>query len=188
METCNLLVWPLIVTKPQDDRYATSFAEFMERMNEEYDFENGEPEFDHEHPIRAASKEASRGDSLILGDELALAQQIEDVDDPRLQPQAIRFDIPTWAYIVRVRAPKSVLGKRAIQRNRVKRRIRAAAAQIMPNHAKRGYEYIFSAFPECLTSPFSVILGDVERSLRNTYLWKDHMTEEELRRNMYCKR
>ncbi|KAI0566577.1 ribonuclease P protein component [Gracilaria domingensis] len=186
-ETFNLKIWPLTVTKPQDDRYAFSFAQFMERVNEEQTgiSKHQESEFDYENTLHTAMKEQLEGESIYFEDEHAIADGLND-PEPGLCP--VRFEIPRWAYIARIRAPKGVLGKRAVQRNRAKRRIRAAAAQIMPNHAKRGYEYIFSALPESLTSPFSAILEDVEQSLRTTFSWVNQLGEEELRRDMYCKR
>lgn len=98
------------------------------------------------------------------------------------------FTIPPWAYIARVHASKQNLGKRAVQRNRAKRVIRAAAAQIWPQHARRGFEYVFTAMPEVLTIAFPDLVVEMKQALQNAGLWEDSLTIEMLRREKYCRR
>lgn len=100
----------------------------------------------------------------------------------------VNFEIPAWAYIVHIRAGRSALGKRAVQRNRAKRRIRAAASQVFPQHACRGREYVFTANPEVLTIAYPDLVEEVRMSLRKSGCWRDEMTIEMLRRGRYCKR
>lgn len=100
----------------------------------------------------------------------------------------IPFVIPAWAYIVRVRAAKAILGKRAVQRNRAKRRVRAAAAQVFPNHGRRGMEYVFNALPEALTIKFPELVLEVKQALKYARCWENDMTLEEVRREKYCDR
>lgn len=105
-----------------------------------------------------------------------------------LAPVERELAIPRWAYVVRVRVGKSVLGKRAVQRNRARRRIRAAAAALFPGHAVRGREYVFSVCPEALTISYGELLGEVTELLKKTGCWVDEMDEECLRRAWYCRR
>lgn len=97
-------------------------------------------------------------------------------------------EIPPWAYITSIRASKVVLGKRAVRRNRAKRRIRAAAAQILPQNARRGMEYQFNAYPESLVVQFPDLLEEVSQALKAINCWEDDITIEMLRREKYRKR
>ncbi|PXF42986.1 Ribonuclease P protein component [Gracilariopsis chorda] len=186
-ETFNLMVWPLTVTKPQDDRFKSAFDQFQRTINKYELLSENDSGINDDAVCSSTTDENLTPESSVQGDKL-LAEQQNQESDSQLLSQEVRFDIPSWAYIVRVRASKSVMGKRAVQRNRAKRRIRAAAARLMPDHARRGYEYVFSTHPEALICPFSVILSDVETALRVSSLWQDYMTTEELRREMYSKR
>lgn len=49
----------------------------------------------------------------------------------------------------------------AVERNRAKRRLRAAVARVMPSHAARGYDYVVIARPETLSRPFEALVGDL---------------------------
>lgn len=99
----------------------------------------------------------------------------------------ILTEIPPWAYVVRIRVPKATLGKRAVQRNKAKRKIRAAAQEILPQYAKRKREYVFSATPESLTLPHSYIVEEIIASLKRSGCWEENITLEMLRRTKYCK-
>lgn len=99
----------------------------------------------------------------------------------------VDFDMPKWAYIVRVNAGKSVIGKRAVQRNRAKRRIRAAASEVMPAHADRGKEYTFSANPEALTIAHPDLVEEVRLALKNVGCWVEETTLDMVKRERYCK-
>lgn len=102
--------------------------------------------------------------------------------------QPLLVKIPPWAYIVSFRASKTVLGKRAVQRNRAKRRIRAAAAQIFPQFARRGMEYRFNLFPEILVVRRDCLHEEIRTALRSVNCWESIMTDEMLRRDKFCKR
>lgn len=110
-----------------------------------------------------------------------------DAKDERLSEEAVLAVVPEWAYLVHVRSPKASMGKRAVVRNRAKRRIRAAASQVMPLHAKRGFEYTFNACPGALTISSSELQYQVEYSLRTLGCWGDDLKYEQLRRPLYCK-
>lgn len=53
----------------------------------------------------------------------------------------------------------------AVERNRAKRRLRAAVAHVMPSHAVRGYDYVVIARPETLSRPFEALAGDLLAAL-----------------------
>jgi ribonuclease P protein component len=61
----------------------------------------------------------------------------------------------------------------AVQRNRARRRLRAAAAAIMPAHAAHGMDYVLVARAETVTRAFSGLLGDLEAGLRRLRLWRE---------------
>ncbi len=56
----------------------------------------------------------------------------------------------------------------AVIRNRIRRRLRAAADRIMPAHAKRGYDYVVIGRAQTLSRPFSALVDDLETALRRT--------------------
>lgn len=90
--------------------------------------------------------------------------------------------IPEWAYVAHVRAAKTSLGKRAVVRNRAKRRVRAAAAAVLPVHALRGREYAFTVTPEALVAPFGEMVRDVEAALRSVGCFVEEVAFRERRR------
>jgi ribonuclease P protein component len=60
----------------------------------------------------------------------------------------------------------------AVQRNRARRRLRAAAKGLMPVHAARGMDYVLVARAETVTRPYASLLGDLEGALRRSKLWR----------------
>jgi ribonuclease P protein component len=56
--------------------------------------------------------------------------------------------------------------KRAVDRNRMKRRLRVAAASVMPMHAKMGLNYLISARSEALTRTMDELKDDLAWCLR----------------------
>lgn len=98
------------------------------------------------------------------------------------------LQVPPWAYIVNFRASKTVLGKRAVQRNRAKRRIRAVVAQIFPQFARRRMEYRFILYPDILIVQHDFLMEEVCIALKAVDCWQEIMTVEMLRREKFCKR
>ena len=60
----------------------------------------------------------------------------------------------------------------AVQRNRARRRLRAAAAAVMPTHAVCGMDYVLVARADTVTRPFQALLGDLERAMRRLRMWR----------------
>jgi ribonuclease P protein component len=54
----------------------------------------------------------------------------------------------------------------AVARNRAKRRLRAAAAAILPVHAMPGYDYVLIGRQETLRRPFALLLQDLQTALK----------------------
>jgi ribonuclease P protein component len=54
----------------------------------------------------------------------------------------------------------------AVERNRAKRRLRAAAAQVLPLYGIPGNDYVLVARRETLTRPFDGLLGDLTSALQ----------------------
>lgn len=54
----------------------------------------------------------------------------------------------------------------AVQRNRVRRRLKAAAAKVMTDHAMAGVDFVVIGRRNALTRPFSDLIGDLTASLR----------------------
>jgi len=55
----------------------------------------------------------------------------------------------------------------AVERNRAKRRLRAAAAQLLPLYGREGSDYVLVARAATLTAPFAQILDDMTAALKS---------------------
>lgn len=53
------------------------------------------------------------------------------------------------------------LEKSAVGRNRMKRRLRAAAADVLPNESKNGMDYVLIARPDTATRPYNELQKDL---------------------------
>lgn len=54
----------------------------------------------------------------------------------------------------------------AVVRNRVKRRLRAAADLVIKDHAEAGYDYVLIGRAETAQRPFTALLQDLETALK----------------------
>jgi ribonuclease P protein component len=54
----------------------------------------------------------------------------------------------------------------AVTRNRAKRRLRAAAAIMLPERGRPGTDYVLIARPETAKRPFTALLDDLAAALR----------------------
>lgn len=61
----------------------------------------------------------------------------------------------------------------AVLRNRAKRRLRAAAAQILPKLARERTDYVLIARPATLTRPFAELTQDLAKAVQNAHLRQD---------------
>ena len=51
--------------------------------------------------------------------------------------------------------------KSAVKRNRIKRRLRAVAADVLPTGAAKGHDYILVGRPQTLTRPYETLCNDL---------------------------
>lgn len=56
----------------------------------------------------------------------------------------------------------------AVKRNRIKRRLRAAAAQIITAHAKESSDYVLIGIRQTATRPFEALCNDLKLCLEKT--------------------
>jgi ribonuclease P protein component len=54
----------------------------------------------------------------------------------------------------------------AVKRNRVRRRLRAAAGKVMPAQAKEGHDFVIIGRNATLRRPFAALLKDLETALK----------------------
>lgn len=69
-------------------------------------------------------------------------------------------------------ASKKMIGN-AVARNRARRRLRALAHLVLPQHATAGYNYVFIARPDCLTADFDALRKELEKALKRLKLWQE---------------
>jgi len=89
---------------------------------------------------------------------------------PGLVLQARRHDTADGATRVGYTASRKVGG--AVQRNRARRRLRAAAGQVIPLHAKAGYDLVLIARGATVKRPFRALLEDLEAALKRVGAWR----------------
>jgi ribonuclease P protein component len=61
----------------------------------------------------------------------------------------------------------------AVQRNRARRRLRAAAAALLPAHGRAGHDYVLIGRTETVTRPYAQLLVDLETAMRRLRAWRD---------------
>jgi len=59
----------------------------------------------------------------------------------------------------------------AVIRNRARRRLRAAAAALLPGHATAAFDYVLIARAETPKRDYRLLLGDLEAALRRIDAW-----------------
>lgn len=66
----------------------------------------------------------------------------------------------------------------AVVRNRAKRRLRAAASQLLPLLGRPGHDYVLVARGATATRPFAALLADVTAALKGAHRKLDAMAEK----------
>jgi ribonuclease P protein component len=61
----------------------------------------------------------------------------------------------------------------AVVRNRVRRRLRAAAETVLPRHAAPGHDYVLIGRPATVNRPFGMLLDDLTAALRRVKAFKE---------------
>ncbi len=77
------------------------------------------------------------------------------------------------APIVRIGFTVSRKVGNSVARNRARRRLRAAAEQIMPLRAAAGIDYVLIGRQETLSRPFALLLKDLETALKRVGGWRE---------------
>lgn len=67
------------------------------------------------------------------------------------------------------------VSKKAVIRNRIKRRLRAAAADILSAHAKAGYDYVLVGRIETLDKPYETLKKDLKWCLKRLELLENQL-------------
>jgi ribonuclease P protein component len=57
----------------------------------------------------------------------------------------------------------------AVERNRIRRRLRAAARAVLPRLGRAGFDYVLVARRPALSEPFDAITRDLERALARVH-------------------
>lgn len=57
----------------------------------------------------------------------------------------------------------------AVMRNRAKRRLRAAAAEILPLLGRKGHDYVLIAKTATLSRPYAALVADLTKALRGAH-------------------
>jgi ribonuclease P protein component len=73
---------------------------------------------------------------------------------------------PSGATGIRVGFTASRKVGNAVIRNRAKRRMRAAAASVLPSHGRQGTDYVLIARASTADRPFAELVADLEAALR----------------------
>ncbi len=69
----------------------------------------------------------------------------------------------------------------AVKRNRARRRLRAAAAAILPVHAAPGHDYVLIARAGTVTRPYAALLEDLCTGLRRLGVYRNGAAKGEVR-------
>jgi ribonuclease P protein component len=100
--------------------------------------------------VRAAQGLRRRTPSLTL--------EVCPTPEPQAHENAVRFGVT---------ASRKVGG--AVQRNRAKRRLRAAAHAVLPLSAVGGNDYVLVAQRDTLTRTFEALVSDLARAVRTVH-------------------
>jgi ribonuclease P protein component len=57
----------------------------------------------------------------------------------------------------------------AVERNRIRRRLRAAARAVLPVSAHRGFDYVLVARRPALDAPYAALVADLEKTMRQLH-------------------
>lgn len=61
----------------------------------------------------------------------------------------------------------------AVVRNRARRRLRAAVRNVMPDHAKPGFDFVLIARNETARRPYPALVGDLAEALKRLGAYRD---------------
>ena len=61
---------------------------------------------------------------------------------------------------------------KAVERNRAKRRLRAAAGEVLPMHAQPGLDYVIVGRRQTLDRPYAALVGDLREAMKRLRAWR----------------
>lgn len=61
---------------------------------------------------------------------------------------------------------------KAVERNRAKRRLRAAAREVLPMHAQPGLDYVIVGRRQTLDRPYAALVGDLRDAMKRLRAWR----------------
>ena len=67
---------------------------------------------------------------------------------------------------------------KAVVRNRTRRRLRAAAAAVLPNHGPQGHDLVLIGRNTTNARPFGALVGDLETALHRLKVWRREPDEK----------
>ena len=82
-------------------------------------------------------------------------------------PAFLLQSMPNGGGVVRVGYTVTKKVGNAVCRNRIKRRFRAAARDVVPHHAAPGHDYVLIARPGAEDRPYPALLDDLRRALKH---------------------
>lgn len=91
---------------------------------------------------------------------------------PGLILQALSQDASPGPPSLRVGFTASTKIGNAVARNRARRRLRAAAAAVLPRHAAPAHDYVLIARASTLTRPYAELVGDLVAGLQRLRLYR----------------
>lgn len=77
------------------------------------------------------------------------------------------------APVFHIRTAIAAYGKKAVVRNRARRRLREAARHVLGAHARRDFAYLIHGTPEALYTPWKELLAEYVDVLRRMDLYVD---------------
>jgi len=95
---------------------------------------------------------------------LILQARRQTPDEPTDEPGAGAAETGEGAFRVGFTVSRKVGG--AVDRNRARRRLKAAAERIMPRHARRGHDFVLIGRRATLKRGFPALVGDLETALK----------------------
>ncbi len=66
---------------------------------------------------------------------------------------------------------------KAVERNRAKRRLRAAASEVLPMHAQPGYDYVIIGRRTTLDRPYPELVGDLRDAMKRLRAYRSEPAE-----------
>jgi len=107
---------------------------------------------------------------------LRIAAKGKKTVTPGLVLQACRHAHPCGPVRFGLTASRRVGG--AVQRNRARRRLRAAARAVLPGHAAPGHDYVLIARAATVARPYAMLVRDLECALKRLNLWRSPDTPD----------